>query len=73
MDKTSFSRAWENVKREIEEKPVVVLGVLGTLLYGSSHMMDANTRRKNAANERKRIKVYDKNVERMIRKEKKNK
>lgn len=62
---------WEQVKasvrREFEERPMVVLGAVVTVLYGGAALMDANTRRMNSKQDRDRIKTYDKEVERRIR------
>jgi hypothetical protein len=63
-----FRQSWENIKREIEDRPVVVMGVLGTVLYGASHIMDSNTRRVNAKTQRKYQKDWEREVARRERK-----
>jgi hypothetical protein len=73
MKKPDFNRVWDRICEELEERPIVILGLVSTVVYGASHIMDSNTRRANAKTERKRTKIYDKEVERRIRQQQKQK
>jgi hypothetical protein len=69
MKKPNFERIWDRTCQELEERPVVMLGLVSSVIYGASQLMDSNTRRKNAATARRSQKTYDKEINRRIRKE----
>lgn len=67
--KLDLEKVKARIITEFEERPLIVIGAVTTMLYGGSALMDANTRRANARNDRKRIKIYDRETLRRERKD----
>jgi len=51
-----------NLKRQIQEQPLVAAGIGAALLSGAAKLLNANTGRKNAKTWRREVKRREKNT-----------
>lgn len=62
MKKPNFNFDTTNLKRQIEEQPLIALGVASAALSGAAKLLNANTNRRNSKTWNREVKRREKST-----------